>query len=164
MFEVETTPSFARDEWFAVTFRDADDGNSVGEMIQGVVSIQGAHKPKLELEAGLLEAVDGYPVRVPFKVKNTGDEALQPLPTAVILEQGVRVVGRLDVPVLGDGGVLPGSVLQNSVALPPGLKPGGYQLLVRYQYGTTLFAELRVPFGVNPPAKRKPAGKVGKRR
>lgn len=140
------------DLWFGMS-ANVRGMNSVAEEIYGNVSVPGG-QPKLQLEETELKKLGQYPYLLRFEVKNTGNMSLKPLPFAQVLEQGLDPIANLKVPVLGSGGILPGSVLNNEVMLPPDLKPGAYTVNVKYQYGEDLFANLTVPITVPGKAKK----------
>ncbi|MFX7902653.1 hypothetical protein ABTK34_19500, partial [Acinetobacter baumannii] len=60
---------------------------------------------------------------------------------------------RLAVPVVGDGGLLPGKFVNNTVMLPASPEPGSYVLELAYQYSERGMAKLRVPVAVAGKAK-----------
>ena len=67
-------------------------------------------------------------------------------------------MARLAVPEVGDGGILPGKTIANSVMLPAGLKAGEYVVEIAYQFGEQNFGRIRVPVSV-PATKSAAKGK-----
>jgi hypothetical protein len=145
----------AGDYWFAID-ASTKDSHEISEQIYGNLTIPNG-QPKLDLKLVELKKIGQYPYSVTFQVINGGSMSLKPIPFAQVLEQGLTPVANLQVPALGGGGVLPGSVLRNEVLLPPNLKPGAYSLNIKYQYGQELFATLTVPVMV-PSSKPKTKG------
>ena len=88
--------------------------------------------------------------------------ALLPRVSASVLEGGLTPVAKLEVPILGDGGILPGATLHNRVMLPPNLKPGAYTVKLEYQYGETLTEVKQLPFMVPSPKKKLTPAKSSK--
>ena len=161
MAAVRLAVSGARDSsgdlWFGVKAQ-TNASNEIAEEIYGSVAIPGG-TPKLELSQLMLRKNGQYPYSLRFAIKNTGTMSLKPIPFAQVLEQGLTPIATLQVPILGSGGVLPGSILENEVMLPPNLAPGAYTVNVKYQYGDSLFAELAVPITVPSVKSRKQGGK-----
>ncbi|HEY3267068.1 MAG TPA: hypothetical protein VGM37_09095 [Armatimonadota bacterium] len=159
------------DMWFGLAITNSLNEHTLAETILSDVEVSGTLIPDIKVRASRVEAVGKKPVAVSFEAENTGNQALRPVATAALLADGIQSVGALQIPVLGDGGILPGAVLPNTVVLPPTLRPGKYVVEVSYQYTATDFARLRVPITVpsERPAKLvKPAAKtvrkpVGKR-
>lgn len=134
------------DQWFGLSAKTTD-ANEIAEELYGSVSFPGGN-PNMEVRTLELKKLNGYPVSLSYQVRNSGTMALRPIAFAQVLESGLTAVATLQIPKLGDGGVLPGSVLTNEVALPLNLKPGPYTVNVKYQYGQDLFANLTVPITI----------------
>lgn len=151
---VAVTPSSGAhgESWFGVRIK-ATDGATMPEYVYGTAVVAGTGTPKLDVALEDVRRASGVPVAIDFHIKNTGDMALTPLTAAVVM-RGATTVARLEVPRLGDGGVLPGSVLHNHVALPAGLKPGAYLVEIDYQYAEKLTARLAVPVEIKAGGKR----------
>jgi len=147
-----TDKTVTGDVWFGVSAK-TEATNEIAEEIYGSISVPGG-VPKLELTQLNLKKIGNYPLSIRFSIKNTGTMSLKPIGFAQVLEQGLTPTATLQVPTLGGGGVLPGSVLENEVMLPPNLRPGAYTVDVKYQYGDELFADLTVPVMV-PSGKPK---------
>ncbi len=137
------------DLWFGLAVTERGNPNALPETINGSVSVAGTAKPMLEVVNGTVDIVGGRPLGVRFVVRNSGNQALQLVPSAAVLEDGIKLVSRLTVPVEGSGGILPGVELQNLTMLPPDLEPGEYIVEISYQYGEDLYAKLRVPIKVD---------------
>jgi hypothetical protein len=139
------------DLWFGLAVTEHNNPNALSETINGTVTVAGTAKPQLEVVNGVVDIVSGQPLGVRFAVRNTGNQALQLVPSAAVLEGGLKLVSRLTVPVEGSGGILPGVELPNMTMLPPDLSPGEYIVEISYQYGEDLYAKLRVPIKVDKP-------------
>jgi hypothetical protein len=61
----------------------------------------------------------------------------------------MNLLKQLTVPILGQGGIIPGAKLKNKVQLPIDLPPGQYVLQINYQYGTEANASIRRPFRID---------------
>ena len=158
------------DNWFAISARTAT-GDSMSEEVYGNARVPETVKvrfqPKLSIVAKEIGYVSGVPISVDYEVSNLGNIALQPHPSAVVMEGGLAGVATLEVPPLGDGGILPGSTLHNRLMLPLGLKPGAYAVEISYQYTEDLYEKKLVPFTIPtpkknvapPPVKKKKGGK-----
>lgn len=148
------------DLWFGLSIREASNGKALADAMFATVSVPKTEKPLLALESPVEVRDRARLVAVKYMVRNAGNIALRPEATAAILADGVRLVDRLAVPDAGDGGILPGKVIANSVMLPSNLKPGAYVAEIAYQYGEKDYARLRIPFNVAasaPTAPRKAA-------
>ncbi|MEB3042003.1 hypothetical protein, partial [Capnocytophaga gingivalis] len=88
----------------------------------------GTSKAEVAVEDATLVRDGDKVIAVNFKVRNTGNTAVRPLGSASLLMDGVRLVDRLAVPVVGDGGLLPGKFVNNTVMLPASPEPGSYVL------------------------------------
>ena len=148
------------DLWFGLSITERGNANALSETINGSLSVAGTAKPMLEVVNGAVDGVDGRPLGVRFAVRNTGNQALQLVPNAAVLQDGINLVARLTVPVEGSGGILPGVELPGSTMLPADLKPGKYEVEVSYQYGEELYAKLRVPIKVDEPKAKAPPAKA----
>lgn len=136
--------------WFGVAIRSRDGAQLPEEVYGRVVTPRGT--PKLEVSSATVERPDGIPNGVRFEVRNTGTQALKPIPSATLYDKANNALATLQAPVLGDGGILPGATLRNYVQIPPGLPPGDYVVGIQYQYGEELFAQRSV--NVTVPARR----------
>jgi hypothetical protein len=154
------------DLWFGLSIKESGNGASMADSILGTISVPKTEKPGLAVEEPF-EVKDGAKtLAFKFKVHNLGNVALRPEGNASVLADGIRLVDRLLVPTVGDGGLLPGKTVENMVMLPPNLKPGSYVVEVAYQYTEQDYGRIRLPFKVvagKPTAKpTKPAAKTGK--
>ncbi|MDR3690841.1 MAG: hypothetical protein P4L46_15795 [Fimbriimonas sp.] len=158
------------DNWFAIS-AITTAGDSMSEDVYGSVTVPESPKAKFLTKLSIAQkeigTVNGYPISVDYEVTNEGNIALKPLPSAHVLENGLTPVASLEVPDLGDGGILPGATLHNRVMLPLTLKPGAYAVEVSYQYAEDLFEKKLIPFTVPAPKKtrgsssgKKPGGKL----
>lgn len=141
------------DAWFALSLKERGNGQSIAESIFGTVTVVKGSKPLIAVEDPRLIMDGKTPVAIKFTVRNTGNVALRPEPSATVLEGGVRLVERPAVPIIGDGGLLPGSVVDNVLMLPQKLKAGEYVVEILYQYGDKDFARARVPIRIVAPIK-----------
>ncbi|HEY3780808.1 MAG TPA: hypothetical protein VGL56_06980 [Fimbriimonadaceae bacterium] len=155
---ISTSKDATGDLWFGVS-AGSQDSHEISEQIYGNIRLPGGI-PKLDLKQTEIKKIGQYPYFIGFEIANSGNMSLKPIPFAQVLEQGLTPVANLQVPVIGGGGILPGSVLRNSILLPPNLKPGVYSVSIKYQYGQDLFATLNVPITI--PAGGKPKPKAGK--
>jgi hypothetical protein len=139
--------------WFGLAITERNNANAFSDTIESCLSIAGTTRPNLEIVNGTIEKINGRPINVGFTVRNIGNQALLPEPSAVVLEEGVRLAARLEVPVTGTGGILPGVELPNSVMLPIDLKPGEYVVEISYKFGESedAVARLRMPITVAAP-------------
>jgi len=149
------------DHWFAVSARGVG-GTTIAEEMYGSVIVPNSAKASAKLGEPEVEFVKGVPLAVSFTVANTGNVALMPIYGASVLEKGVTSVAQLQVPRLGDGGLLAGNRLRYRVMLPATLKPGAYLVSVSCQYGERMFDTLRVPIKVPVPLKAVPKTTKGK--
>lgn len=147
-------PGSVGDSWFAISAISAA-GDSMSEEIYGNASVPETGTPKLEIVQKETGKVGDIPISIDYEVTNTGNMALLPKTNASVLEGGLTPVARLEIPLLGDGGILPGATLRNRVMLPPNLKPGAYTVKLEYQYGETLTEVKQFPFVVPNPSKKK---------
>lgn len=143
------------DLWFALAATEAGPRASLAETITFTVTVPSTERAEVALTQAQVIKDGPRSVAVKFRVENKGNVALRPLPSAAVLEEGVRLADRLEVPLVGDGGLLPGAAVRASVMLPPKLKPGSHIVEISYQYGPSDFARLRVPIQVGAPAPRK---------
>ncbi|MHB1462741.1 MAG: COG1470 family protein [Armatimonadota bacterium] len=142
------------DLWMALSVAVKGSTTSLREMITGNVMVSKTADPKMEVTDLQLVKAQGRPIQVRFNVKNTGNKAVAPVATAAILDRGVQVVNYLEVPRVGDGGVIPGATVANSVMLPIDIKPGEYVVEISYQYTPQLTAKGRLPLSVVKPVKK----------
>lgn len=161
------------DYWFGVEVKDREDPKGLSEVMMANIVVKGTTQPNMTV--GSPEIVTdnlGRPVTVRYIVTNSGNMALRPQAEAIVLEGGLRRVAALEVPMKGDGGMIPGARIPNLVMLPPDMKPGAYTVDIVYRYGDDLAATLSVPLTVpevkaapKPPAKpntgAKPPAKGG---
>lgn len=151
--DVQVPKSASGDMWFALQVVDAEKPDSIAETLFGTVNIPGTAKAEVSVEDATLVKDGDKVVAVNFRVRNTGNTALRPLGSASLLMDGVRLVDRLAVPVVGDGGLLPGKFVSNTVMMPAAPEPGSYVVELAYQYSEKGFAKLRVPVTVAGKAK-----------
>jgi hypothetical protein len=141
----------AGDMWFALAIKERDNGLSLAETVYGNISVPNSSKPMVAIETPKLVMDGKTPVAIKFQLHNSGNTALRPEPSATVLEGGVRLVERPAVPLVGDGGLLPGSIVDNVMLLPQNLKPGEYIVEIAYQYGDKEFAKARIPITIFAP-------------
>lgn len=151
------------DLWFALAIREQGNGKSLAESVFGTVNVPNSEKPLVEVQKPEVMSDAGNPVAIKFRVQNTGNVALRPDPSAAVLEGGVRLVERPAVPLIGDGGLLPGGAIENTIMIPPSLKPGDYVVEISYQYGDKDYAKVRVPIKISAPVAKKAVAKKGGR-
>ncbi len=129
-------PNASGDLWFALSaISTAKD--SLSQEAYASIVVPGTESPKLTITQRALNKVGGIPISVDYDVTNTGNVALLPKISASVLESGLTPVYKLEVPQLGDGGIIPGATLSNRVMLPPNIKPGAYTIRLEYQYAET---------------------------
>ena len=150
------------DNWFAITALSAD-GASMSEEVYGSINIPNTGSPKLGIVPKETGFVGDVPLSIDYEVTNNGNIALLPKISASVMEGGLTPVARLEVPLLGDGGILPGATLRNRLMLPPDLKAGAYTVRLEYQYGEALSEIKQLPFIVPAPKKKATAGTKPKR-
>jgi hypothetical protein len=150
------------DTWFGVEAQPVGV-RMMAEQLVGRIAIPGTGEPSLALRSLGLEKINGRASAMTLEIKNKGNAAVVPLATARVLKDGVRVVADLEVPMLGDGGVLPGATLQNRIPIPLGLAPGSYLVSVTYQFSETQSDRITERFTVTAPKKAAPPKKAGKR-
>jgi len=152
---LEVAPGATGETCFGVAVQDINAKTSFSGITVAVLTVKGTLAPKLSLVPGALRRNNGDPYSLEFSILNTGNQALQPNVTAGLFDNGgTRFMTGINLPILGDGSILPGATLENKVAIPPKLKPGNYVVEVDYQYGPDLKATMRVPFKVaNHPSK-----------
>jgi len=136
------------DLWFGLSVREAQNGNSLADAVFGTISVPKTEQPNLEVVEPLTVKDGSKTIAIKYKVSNTGNVALRPEANASVLADGVRLVARLAVPEVGDGGILPGKTISNSVMMPAGLKPGDYVVEIAYQFGEQNYGRIRVPVKV----------------
>ena len=140
------------DMWFGLAIKDASSSNALAETIFGTISVPKTEKPELLVENALEVKDKAKTIAIRYQVRNSANVALRPDATAAILADGVRLVDRLAVPEIGDGGILPGKMIANTVMLPAKLKPGKYVVEIAYQYAEQSYGRVRVPVTVLAPA------------
>jgi hypothetical protein len=150
------------DTWFGVEAQPVGV-RMMAEQLVGRIAIPNTGEPSLALRSLGLEKINGRASAMTLEIKNKGNAAVVPLATARVLKDGVRVVADLEVPMLGDGGVLPGAILQNRIPIPLGLAPGSYLVSVTYQFSETQSDRITERFTVTAPKKAAPPKKAGKR-
>ncbi len=143
------------DNWFAIS-AITTTGDSMSEEVYGSATVPETREVKFQPKVSIVEKEigkvgAGYPISVDYEVTNTGNIALKPQVTAGVLESGLTAVATIEVPVLGDGGILPGATLHNRLMLPLTLKPGTYAVEIKYQYGEDLFERKLIEFNVPAP-------------
>jgi len=138
----------AGDLWFALVAKDTSNTKALVESSYCSISVPTTQKPELQVENPNVIKDRGRSIAVKFQIRNSGNTALRPDPTAAVLENGVRLLERIAVDQVGDGGILPGKTIENTVMIPQKLKPGNHILEIDYQYGTNLTAKLRIPITV----------------
>lgn len=144
------------DFWFGVEVKDREDPKGLSEVMMANIVAKGTAQPNLTVDSPELVTDNmGRPVTVRYMVTNSGNLALRPQAEAIVLEGGLRRVAALEVPMKGDGGMIPGARIPNLVMLPPDMKPGAYTVDIVYRYGDDLAATLSVP--LNVPAVKAPA-------
>lgn len=155
-------PGATGDSWFAISaVSTAKD--SLSQEIYGSVRIKGTETPKLQIVQKETGKVGETPISIDYEVTNTGNIALLPRISASVMVNGLTPIAKLEVPVLGDGGILPGVTLRNKIQLPPDLKPGAYSVRLEYQYAESkdgqAISEIRqLPFNVPATKKSKSGG------
>ena len=152
--KLSLAPGSVGDSWFAIS-AVSTAGDSMSEEIYGNASVPETGTPKLEIVQKETGTVGDVPISIDYEVTNTGNMALLPKTSASVLEAGLTPVARLEIPLLGDGGILPGVTLRNRIMLPPNLKPGAYTVKLEYQYGETLTEVKQFPFVVPNLSKKK---------
>ncbi len=158
------------DIWFALVAKETGNSKALVESSLCSISVPLTQKPDMVIENPQVIKDGARTIAVKFQVRNSGNTALRPEPSAAVLESGVKLLERVGVDVVGDGGILPGKMIENTIMIPQKLKPGNHVLEIDYQYGPTNTAKLRVPItipatgGTKPVAKpaAKPAAKSGK--
>ena len=154
------------DNWFAISAR-TNSGDSMSEEVYGNArvpeTVKVRYQPKLTITPKEVGTVNGIPISVDYEVTNTGNIALQPHPSAAVLEGGLTGVATLEVPPLGDGGIRPGSTLHNRVMLPLNLKPGAYAVEISYQYTEDLFEKKLILFTIPTPKTSTAPSKTKKK-
>ncbi len=146
--QIAVDKSARGDLWSAISVAIKGNSSSLKESIMSNVVVSKTTEPKLEVSGLQLVKAQGKAFQVKFNVKNTGNKAVAPIATAALLDRGVQVVNYLEVPKVGDGGIIPGAILQNSVMLPVDMKPGEYVVEVSYQYTPQLTAKGRLPLSI----------------
>ncbi len=133
------------EKWFGLSLSERGNTQALAETVLGSAGVSGTLKPMLEVIKPQVQFAGKRPVAVSFSVKNTGNQALQLQPRAVVLAGGVKMVARLEVAIQSSGGILPGVELPNLVQLPPDLAPGDYIVDIIYPYTQDDESRLRVP-------------------
>jgi|GEM_PF-1086872 len=146
------------DLWFGLSVKEAQNGSSLADAVFATVSVPKTEQPNLEVIEPTPVKDGSRTIAIKYKVTNSGNVALRPEANATVLADGVRLVARLAVPEVGDGGILPGKTIANSVMLPAGLKAGEYVVEIAYQFGEQNFGRIRVPVSV-PATKSAAKGK-----
>lgn len=143
------------DLWFGVRLSgyQADEQADTEDLILCNVPVQGTLNPKVELAETQMVEDQGVPVAIRYTTVNSGNQAVRPRTSARLLRDGVQVIATLEVPVVGDGGVLPGGRVDNEIPLPHDLAPGEYLVVVEAQFGPESFARGSVTFQVPKPKR-----------
>ena len=150
------------DIWFALVAKENGNAKALAESSYCSISIPSTQKPGLTVENPQIIKDRDKAVAIKYSVRNSGNVALRPDPTAAVLEEGVRLLARVGVTPVGDGGILPGKVIENTIMIPAGLKPGNHVIEIDYQFSPTDIDKLRVPITIPAaakPATAKPKGK-----
>ena len=162
---MEVPETAAGDLWFAIVAKENGNPRALAESSYCSITIPTTQKPELVIENPFVIKDRNKSVAIKFEIRNSGNIALRPEPTAAVLEEGVRLIARIGVAPIGDGGILPGKTLENTIMIPAGLKPGNHTVEIDYQYGPTDFAKLRVPITIpaaTSTAPAKPKAKTAK--
>jgi hypothetical protein len=151
------------DIWFALVAKEPGNNKSLVESSLCSISVPLTQKPNLVIENAVVIKDRGKSIAIKYQVRNSGNIALRPEATAAVLEAGIRLLDRIGVEVVGDGGILPGKVIENTIMIPAKLKAGNHVVEIDYQYGPTSFAKARVPITIlgatTAPAKSTAAKK-----
>lgn len=151
------------DIWFALVAKEPGNNKSLVESSLCSISVPLTQKPNLVIENAVVIKDRGKSIAIKYQVRNSGNIALRPEPTAAVLEAGIRLLDRIGVEVVGDGGILPGKIIENTIMIPAKLKAGNHVVEIDYQYGPNAFAKARVPITVlgatTAPAKTPAAKK-----
>ncbi|MDR3691254.1 MAG: hypothetical protein P4L46_17880 [Fimbriimonas sp.] len=151
------------DIWFALVAKEAGNAKALAESSYCSISVPTTQKPELVVENPFIIKDGAKSVAIKYQIRNSGNTALRPDPTAAVLEGGVRLMARIEVGQVGDGGILPGRFVENTIMLPQGLKPGNHVVEVDYQYGPTAIAKLRVPITIVASQKAQPKAKTAQK-
>ncbi len=154
---VTVSPDAQGDIWFGLAAKDTESKTTLAESIFCTITVPTTQAPMLKLENATVVKDGDKNLAIKFDIHNSGNVALRPEPTGSVLENGVRLVDRISVPIIGDGGLLPGKTVSCEAMLPPHLKPGSHIVEFSYQYGLKDFATLRVPITVKAPVAPKTA-------
>ncbi len=132
---VQTTRQAKGDIWFGIEAREINNPNSLAQSIIGHVEATPNAEPQLELVHSRTDVEKGYPTTVHFTLSNRGELAvISELHASIFNATGDTVIATLKVPDWHGMGILPGSILDNQVAIPPDLPPGEYILRISCQY------------------------------
>jgi hypothetical protein len=145
------------DIWFALVAKENGNAKALAESSYCSISVPSTQKPGLTIENAEVIKDRDKAVAIKYNVRNSGNIALRPEPSAAVLEEGVRLLARVGVTPVGDGGILPGKIIENTIMVPAGLKPGNHVIEIDYQYSATDIAKLRVPITIPAAAKAAPA-------
>jgi hypothetical protein len=146
------------DSWFAVSgVSTAKD--SMSQEVYCSVKVKDSGTPGLTIAQKEIGKVGDIPISIDYEVTNVGNIALLPRISATVMEAGLTPIAKLEVPPLGDGGILPGATLRNRLMLPTNLKPGPYTVRLEYQYAETKdgqpVSEIKhLPFDMPAPKKK----------
>jgi len=150
------------DLWFALVAKEKGNTKALAESAYCSISVPTTQKPELVIETPFVVKDRTKSVAIKYTIRNSGNTALRPEGSAAVLESGVRLLARIGVEAIGDGGILPGKVLENTIMIPQGLKPGNHTVEIDYQYGPTAIAKLRIPITIPAPTAAAPKAKTAK--
>ena len=151
------------DIWFALVAKQPGNDKALVESSFCSISVPTTQKPELVLENATVIKDGAKSIAIKYQIRNSGNIALRPEATAAVLEAGVKLLDRVGVAVVGDGGILPGKTVENTIMVPQKLKPGNHILEIDYQYGIKDFAKLRVPITIPVPKAATPAKAAAKK-
>jgi hypothetical protein len=163
--KMTVSPGTIGDSWFAISaISSAKD--SLSQEVYCSVSVPGTGTPALSIVQKEIGKVGAIPISIDYEITNTGNIALLPRISATVMESGLTAIAKLEIPMLGDGGILPGATLSNRLMLPPNLKPGAYTVRLEYQYaeakdGQPISEVKQLPFTI-PVLKKPGSTKKGK--
>ncbi len=156
-FSVKLGPEAAGDAWLSISASVAGKPFMPESLLVSASTRTGA-APKFELTPEQEIKDQGRLLAVSYALTNSGNVARRPIGQAAILEDGVRLVQRSEIPMPGSTGVIAGSTRKVTAMVPPGLKPGSYVLEVSFEYDNEIPAVThRITFVIpEPEAKGSP--------